>query len=307
VDYTVIIPAYNASAYIAETLDSILAQEDHPQKIIVIDDGSTDTTAEIVQRYKHPVHYLYQENGGQGLARKTAIESSNTEWIALCDSDDLWNKDHIKKRINLLTAFPDADFTFSDCYSFGENADVTHTLLSEAPEGWLDKWSKKSLGHLIQINEPYAAFLEFNPAYLSGILFRRSAYDKVGGFKEKYSRWMAEDSEFVRRFIAQENICAIYDTDCTWGYRRHPDNYSSVEWKNYYGKAKILQEHLSVGVVPDPLIKMTEANIVMSLGEAFDIAYWKRDSNAAQKIFKELPLQAKTPKRLMRALHSVFF
>jgi glycosyltransferase involved in cell wall biosynthesis len=76
---TAVIPAYNAEKYIARAIDSALAQTHQPDEIIVVDDGSTDATAEIIKRYSPQVQYIYQQNAGGSIARNTAIEAAQKQ------------------------------------------------------------------------------------------------------------------------------------------------------------------------------------------------------------------------------------
>ena len=84
---SVIIPAYNASKHIARAINSVLAQTCQPDRIIVVDDGSTDNTSEIVKQFDS-VKYIYQENSGVSIARNTGIEAADSNWIAFLDADD---------------------------------------------------------------------------------------------------------------------------------------------------------------------------------------------------------------------------
>ena len=77
-DYSVsvVIPAYNVAPYIARAIDSVLAQTLQPEEIIIVDDGSTDNTAEIIKRYPPPVRYIHQQNTGAAVARNTGITAA---------------------------------------------------------------------------------------------------------------------------------------------------------------------------------------------------------------------------------------
>ena len=103
---SVIIPAYNAANHIARAIDSVLSQSHKPDEIIIIDDGSTDDTQSIVQKYLPNVTYIYQANAGVSAARNTGIETANSEWIAFLDSDDEWSTDILKLQIELLKQHP---------------------------------------------------------------------------------------------------------------------------------------------------------------------------------------------------------
>jgi glycosyltransferase involved in cell wall biosynthesis len=108
---TVVIPAYNAADYIARAIDSVLAQTRSADEIIVVDDGSTDNTGEIVAGYGSKVKYIRQENAGASAARNTGINAATGTWIAFLDADDEWLTDRLKLQIELLQRNPDLVWT----------------------------------------------------------------------------------------------------------------------------------------------------------------------------------------------------
>ncbi|WP_295434787.1 glycosyltransferase family 2 protein [uncultured Thiodictyon sp.] len=299
---SVVIPAFNSQAFIGETLAAILAQTCKADHIVVVDDGSTDGTGEVVRQFSSAVTCLRLANAGQGAARKFAIERCDSDWIALCDSDDVWNLDFLERRRALLHAYPNAQFTFSDFYSFGPTSRPGHHLLADAPAGWLNRWCSIDPHGYYTVHDPYRAFLEFNPAYPSGIIFRRDAYLHMGGFLPKYSRWIAEDAEFVRRFLLLPNVRVVGDTAATWGYRRHEGNYSRIRWKNLHGRARILQEHLDTGIIPPPLRRDVSRTIDEALGLAFDAAYWENRQESAAAMYAILPRRQRTLKRRIKGV-----
>ena len=96
---SVVIPAYNMEKYIGRAIDSVLAQTRQPDEIIVVDDGSTDNTADVIKSYGSRVHYIRQENGGASVARNTGIEAAKSEWIAFLDADDEWLPEKLQLQI----------------------------------------------------------------------------------------------------------------------------------------------------------------------------------------------------------------
>jgi len=143
------------------------------------------------------------------------------------------------------------------------------------------------------------AFSEFNPVFPSGMAFKRNAYIEMGGFIAKYSRWIAEDFEFTLRFAHQSNI-VVGDSNISWGYRRHVNNYSKTSWKNIYGEANILQEHLDVGLIRSDYFLDITGKIQKKLTHAFDDAYLKKDKNGVQLLWFALPQESKNFKRLAK-------
>ncbi|MDA2936669.1 glycosyltransferase [Acidobacteria bacterium AH-259-A15] len=113
---TAIIPAYNAEAFISQTIESVLAQMYQELEIIVVDDGSTDSTRRILQRYGDRIRYVYQKNTGVSTARNTGVSIATGEYIALLDHDDLWLPEKLDKQIRILDADPDVALVYSDCY-----------------------------------------------------------------------------------------------------------------------------------------------------------------------------------------------
>jgi glycosyltransferase involved in cell wall biosynthesis len=107
---SVIIPAYNASAYIAEALDSLLRQTYSDWEGIVIDDGSVDTTRAVVESFmpafEGRLRYIYQPNRGLPAARNTGIRNASSEFIALLDSDDIWEDIRLDLGVNVMDSDP---------------------------------------------------------------------------------------------------------------------------------------------------------------------------------------------------------
>jgi len=115
VSVSVVIPAYNSGKYIRRALESVLAQTLKPDEIFVVDDNSTDDTAEIVRQFD-PVRYIYQAHAGASVARNTGIEAATSEWIAFLDADDEWLPEYLHKQIELLKNNPDLVWTTANFY-----------------------------------------------------------------------------------------------------------------------------------------------------------------------------------------------
>src|SRR5438874_2268449 len=88
--FSVIIPAYNRATLIGQTLDSVFAQNRNDMEVIVVDDGSTDGTLDIVARYGDRVRILQQSNKGPGAARNAGLRAATGDYVAFLDSDDVW-------------------------------------------------------------------------------------------------------------------------------------------------------------------------------------------------------------------------
>lgn len=111
---SLIVPAFNVAATIAETLESLLAQTFTDFELIVVDDGSSDDTADVVARFPDPrLRIVYQANLGLAGARNTGIHHARGAYIAFCDADDLWLPEKLELHIAHLEANPDVGISFS--------------------------------------------------------------------------------------------------------------------------------------------------------------------------------------------------
>jgi len=109
---SVIIPAYNREAYLAEAIESALGQTCPPEEIIVVDDGSTDHTAEIARSYGGIVRCTSQENQGAGAARNTGLKAAQGSLIAFLDSDDVWVEQKLDMQADWLHTHPETNMVF---------------------------------------------------------------------------------------------------------------------------------------------------------------------------------------------------
>src|SRR5687768_11860549 len=107
-EISAVIPSYNYAHYLARAIDSVLAQTYAVKEVIVIDDGSTDNTREVVAKYGEPVRYVYQNNAGLSAARNAGIRLACTPWIGLLDSDAWWMPAKVEEQVKKLSAQPDA-------------------------------------------------------------------------------------------------------------------------------------------------------------------------------------------------------
>jgi glycosyltransferase involved in cell wall biosynthesis len=115
---SLVVPSYNVERYVADSIESALAQTYRPLEIVVIDDGSTDGTADVVRRYldRPEVVYVHQQNRGLAGARNRGVDEAHGEFIGLLDADDLWLPDKVETCIDYLTAHPQIGWVTTDCF-----------------------------------------------------------------------------------------------------------------------------------------------------------------------------------------------
>ncbi|HEX8523946.1 MAG TPA: glycosyltransferase family A protein [Tepidisphaeraceae bacterium] len=106
VPVSVVIPTYNSASFVVEAIESVLAQTVAPAEIIVVDDGSTDNTAAVLEPYANRIRYIFQENTGVSAARNRGIEAANGDFIAFLDADDIWHPQKLEYQMDVFHRIP---------------------------------------------------------------------------------------------------------------------------------------------------------------------------------------------------------
>ena len=177
-------PAYNAAAYISESIDSILLQTCSAWELIVVDDGSTDATRSIVEEYcrrDSRIKYIYQTNARQGRARNNGIANSSGDYIAFLDSDDLWLPTKLAVQLQAIEA-EGADMVFSSTYVFNGKIllDDSAKSINVVPGRYTGDIGLQML-------------LQYNCIPILTVLATRGAIARAGGFTELLPIQNAED------------------------------------------------------------------------------------------------------------------
>jgi glycosyltransferase involved in cell wall biosynthesis len=170
---SVVIPAYNSAHHISETLESVYDQSYRPREIIVVDDGSTDDTRAILEKYHDRVVYIYQKNAGEPAARNTGIRRASGDFIAFLDADDLWLPNKLRLQMDYFDKHPEVALVYTDMKQFDENG-IVHESIKE----WLEM--SPPSGYVFP--QLFAETL-----FGSGtVVFRKSCVEKAGFFDESF-------------------------------------------------------------------------------------------------------------------------
>jgi cellulose synthase/poly-beta-1,6-N-acetylglucosamine synthase-like glycosyltransferase len=299
---SVAIPVYNRADYLKETLDSIFAQTYSPYEVIVVNDGSTDHTTDVMTSYGSRIIALHIENSGAAFARKTAAEASTGNWLAFCDSDDLWLPHHLERRVSLLKMHPDIDFSFSDLIPFGSAAIKGCTYFSDAPDKWWQQFPTPDADNCVLMGRTaYKPFLSYNPGSPVTTVMTRELYDKIGGIDPRYSRMVAEDADMARKAILQGNV--LCDLTVTAKQRRHDGNMSAQVLHNLLGKCQILENHIALNIAPEILHADILSAINETLQEAFVASYYAQNKEEAKRIIAKVGWNNLSTKDKLRYLY----
>lgn len=223
---SVITPAYNVAPYIAETIESVLAQTFGDFELIVVDDGSSDETFAITSGYvrrDRRVRLLRQSNSGISAARNYALRVASGPQVAILDGDDAWVPRYLECQMAILNEHPEVDIVTGNAWFLGGPLD------GQSARPWPDLRSLPSLGSL----------LEDETAVFIMSVFRRRVYETVGGFDE--SLRTNEDYDFwIRAALAG---CRFWRNDEPLGfYRRRNDSLSAGELQMLRGIIRVLEK-----------------------------------------------------------------
>lgn len=133
---SVIIPTYNRAPYLARAIHSALAQEYSPIEIIVVDDGSTDDTSQVIASFRDQIISVRQNNRGVSSARNTGLKMARGEYIAFLDSDDFWAKEKLSEQVKALEEHPDCNVCYTWWITVDEHGHFKRFFRPRA-EGWI--------------------------------------------------------------------------------------------------------------------------------------------------------------------------
>src|SRR2546425_10651809 len=120
---SVVIPVYNGEQYLADAIQSVRDQTYQNVEVIVVDDGSTDESADVAKKFGEAIRYVHQSNGGVGKARNTGIAAARGAYLAFLDQDDLWLPDKLAVQVAYLDSHPEMGAVYCQCQVM-ENGEV---------------------------------------------------------------------------------------------------------------------------------------------------------------------------------------
>jgi glycosyltransferase involved in cell wall biosynthesis len=192
---SVIVPAYNVAECISATIESVLRQTYSPFELIVVDDGSTDSTGAIVAGFADGVRCVRQSNRGLSAARNAGIRAANGELIAFVDADDLWMPEKLDYQAQMLTRCPHVGWVYSDALVVDNTA---MTVLDR-----VGRTSRLPSGDILR------------PLFLHNFvasptpMVRRSAFEQIGGFDESPRIRIAEDWDMWLRLASAFPVTCV--------------------------------------------------------------------------------------------------
>jgi glycosyltransferase involved in cell wall biosynthesis len=187
---SVIIPTYNRASWLKGAIDSVLNQTFSNFELLIVDDGSTDNTKELVDSYGDKIKYIFQPNQGPAAARNSGIKNRQVELISFLDSDDRWLKDKLQTQVNLMTADPSIKICYTDEIWIRRGKRVNPKKIHQKYSGWI-----------------YQQCLPLCIISPSSVIIHREVFEKVGLFDESllvcedYDLWLRVSHHYPIAFI----------------------------------------------------------------------------------------------------------
>ena len=218
---SVVMPAYNAERYIAAALDSALAQTCRDLEVVVVDDGSADSTRQIVAGYGPPVRLVEQANAGPSAARNHGVREAGGQFVAFLDSDDLWLPEKLAEQMALFDDGRRVGLVYCHADRIDADGALVPTEHAVLPKGQI-----------------FLTLLERNYCCTSSVVVRREALERAGGFPEDMV-W-AEDWHLWLRVARHYELQAVERA-----LVRHRVHGTSLTWQlegAYHGARKVLDD-----------------------------------------------------------------
>lgn len=269
---SVIMPCHNAAPYVPEAVESVLGQTYGEVELIVVDDGSTDGSAEIVgaleQRHPERIRQFFTSHLGPYPARNRGLAAARGEFIAFLDADDWWLPETLEK-LHRALAGEGVDLAYCGWRNVGEGMDFEPYVPPEYEKG-----------------DPVESFLHGCPWPIHAALLRHDVVRQIGGFSER--RYASMDYDFWLRVLAHTpRITRVAEVLAY--YRWHDrGQVSAVKWRQTLDALAAQKDFITANprlVAHLPARRLRDLTEGQVLRQAYR-AFWKRDLASAQKLFR---------------------
>lgn len=207
---SVVVTTHNRAKLLPQTLDAILAQTCPAHEIIVVNDGSTDDTADVLAGYGDRIITINQANAGVQAARNAGFARATGDYIALTDDDDLWDAGYLEAQGALLAAESGIGLSFGNFRNLQDGVVGGEDKFAQAPPGWWEALPHRVLpqGWIFDASIAGATF-SFHPVFVSATVIAKALWERVGGYDTKIGHVGGEDGEFTLRCLYNTKVAAL--------------------------------------------------------------------------------------------------
>jgi glycosyltransferase involved in cell wall biosynthesis len=229
---SVVIPTYNRASCLADSVGSVLAQTRPPLEVLVVDDGSTDDTAEVCARFPEPVRCLAKANGGVSSARNLGLGRARGEFVALLDADDVWPPEKLEVQLAVHEAFPEVGWSITGHRTTDRSGRELPGLqgfvrdfpafaaTGLAPEDFFARTMERrevtaaGRRHVVFVGDAYPLLFDGNFVFPSCAMVRRDVAARAGAWDETFR--VANDTEWFHRVGACASCAVVLTPLMRW-------------------------------------------------------------------------------------------
>jgi glycosyltransferase involved in cell wall biosynthesis len=234
-----IIPTFNRAEWLIHAVESVLNQSYAALEVIVVDDGSTDNTQELLSAY--PVKFRLQKNAGPSAARNAGAQMAQGDWLAFLDSDDRWCPQKLQRQVEAHLQHPNLKISFTDEIWIRNGKRVNASKQHQKAGGWM-----------------YPRALELCLISPSSVMLSKELYELKQGFDEQL--WAAEDYDLWLRICADHEVCYVPEP-LIIKYGGHGDQLSSQRGIDRY-RVMALEKMMCETQLSPEYRQMTLANLI---------------------------------------------
>jgi len=271
---SVIIPTYNRASLVGRAIDSVLSQTFRDFEVIVVDDGSTDNTVEVLRLYGDRIIYLCQSNQKLPTARNNGVAASSGEYLAFLDSDDLFLPDKLSVQARYLDERPDVGLVASGWQNIDEDGRVlpANELRADQP-----------------VTLETILFGGLAPVH--AVLLRRDWFDRVGGFDPQFAHCEEMDLWYQ---LALAGCLMAWFPAVVCQYRIHPGNKSRSTETLFSYQRRALDKAFADPRMPENLLaRRAELDAIIDLAEAARLVAGGRDDPARARVVRAVSTDPK--------------
>lgn len=264
---SIIIPTFNRSSLLKRALGSVYSQTSSEYEIIVLDDGSIDNTAKMIEQFYPNVRYYYQSNKGVSSARNQGIKMAKGEWLAFLDSDDEWMPEKLEKQLKLLEDYPEYKVCHTEEIWIRQGVRVNQMNKHQKTGGWI-----------------FPQCLPLCAMSPSSIIIHRSVFDDVGLFDtqlpacEDYDLWLRITAKYPVLYIEEPQIMK---------YGGHEDQLSQKYWGMDQYRIKALQKIIAENTLNDENKKQA-INMLLKKSKIFQKGALKRGKTESVDYYQQI-------------------
>lgn len=285
---SVVVPTWNRADLLPATLASILAQDSPASEIIVVDDGSEDNTAALLEEYKSEgVRSIRISNSGDLRARNVGLEAAKGTLVAFCDSDDLWKPNFLSAAMSCWRERPDICAVYSDFQIVRNGIWESSTKFDAAPPNFWNGMLEIGKG-LFVFDVPIAdRLVSYQPFFPSALVADRKFLLRIGGWDEGTAGLIGRDFATAMRIAEHAPLGVLYQS--LVGIRKHSSNDSGDVLAMNLGDSQVLEYILRTRPSMSSYAAAFEASMVERRRSALDIAFARKNFDMVRDIAKLLP------------------